>query len=329
MRRPAHRPLPALSTLALCAALVAPSPQADAQAWPSRPVRVVVPYGAGGASDGPMRVLAQELATRLGQPFVVENRPGQSGMIGTEVVWKSPPDGHTVLLASNPAVTGRALYPKLPFDPVEDFDPVGLFGREPAVLLVHPSLPVKTVRELIDLANAQGGQLQYASSGNGSGQHLFTALFLSMAGTQMQHIPYRGSPQATADLLGGQVRVGLPGLASMVPNIREGKLRALATTGVTRSPLLPEVPTLAEAGVKGYEAYVWNGLQVPRGTPAAIVERLNAELAVALRAPAVRSFMDRAAIEVITSKPAEFGAFLRAERDKWTRIVRETGAKVD
>ncbi|MFN7750770.1 MAG: Bug family tripartite tricarboxylate transporter substrate binding protein [Pseudomonadota bacterium] len=319
----------ALAVLALGVALAATGMDTHAQAWPSRPVRVVVPYGAGGASDGPMRVLAQELATKLGQPFVVENRPGQSGMIGTEVVWKSAPDGHTVLLSSNPAVTGRALYPKLPFDPVEDFDPVGLFGREPAVLLVHPSLPVKTVRELIDLAHAQSGQLQYASSGNGSGQHLFTALFLSMAGTQMQHIPYRGSPQATADLLGGQVRVGMPGLASMVPNIREGKLRALATTGVTRSPLLPEVPTLSEAGVKGYEAYVWNGLQVPRGTPAAIVERLNAEMGIALRAPAVRSFMDRAAIEVITTKPAEFGAFLRAERDKWTRIVRETGAKVE
>ena len=313
----------------LAATALLQAAQALAQAFPARPVRIVVPYGAGGASDGPTRVLAQELTTRLGQQFVVENRPGQGGMIGTDAVFKSPADGHTLLLSSNPAVTGRALYPKLAFDPVEDFEPIGLFGREPAVLLVHPSLPVKSVRELIDYANAQAGKLEYASSGNGSGQHLFTALFLTMANTQMLHIPYRGSAQVTTDLLGGQVRVGLPGLAAMMPHIKDGKLRALATTGVTRSALLPDVPTLSEAGVKGYDAYVWNGLQAPKGTPAAVIDKLNTELASAMRAPQVRAYMNNAAIEVINTTPAEFGSFLRSERDKWSKIVRDTGAKVE
>lgn len=301
----------------------------SAQSYPTRPLRIIVPYGAGGASDGPTRIIAQELSKQLGHQVLVENRPGQGGMVGTEAAAKAAADGYTLLLASNPAVFAPALYPKLGFDPIEDFAPILMFGREPAVLLVHPSLPVNSVRELVAYAKAQPGKLEYASSGNGSGQHLFTALFTSIAEIQMLHVPYKGSGQVTADLLGGQVRVALPGLAAMMPHIREGKLRALAVTGANRSPLVPDVPTMTEAGVKGYVAYIWNGLQAPKGTPAAIVERIHNEVVTALRAPQVKAYMSNAAIEVIDSTPAEFGAFLRQERERWTKIVKEVGARVE
>jgi tripartite-type tricarboxylate transporter receptor subunit TctC len=250
-------------------------------------------------------------------------------MIGAAEVAKAAPDGYTLLLVSNPQVISPSLYSNLAFDPVEDFAPISLFGREPSVLIVNPSFPARDLREFIDYVKAHPGQVNYASSGNGSAQHLFTAMFLSAAGLTMIHVPYRGSAQAVSDVLGGQVPVAMPGLAAMVPNIRAGKLRALATTGATRSPLLPDVPTLAESGFPGFTAYVWSGLAAPKGTPPAIIDRLNRELKAAMASPAVQGFMQKASIEIVTDTPAELLAFMREERARAAKAVKEAGVHVD
>jgi tripartite-type tricarboxylate transporter receptor subunit TctC len=299
------------------------------QDYPSRPIRVVVPYSAGGSSDGPMRVLAQEMSKQMGQQIVVENKPGQGAMLGSAEVVKAPADGYTLLLASNPNAISASLYSRLTHDPVEDFAPITLLASEQAVLLVHPSLPVKSVQELIAYVRERPGKVDYSSSGNGSAQHLFMAMFTSMAGIQMNHIPYKGSAQAVTDLLGGQVSAAMPGLAAMRGHIREGRARALAVTGGKRSAAVPDVPTMIESGVNGYELYVWMGMLAPKATPASVIERLHREFAAALRAPAARSFMESAAIEPVGSTPAEFGRFFREEKTRWAKIVRETGARID
>ena len=304
--------------------------QAQAQNdWPQRPVRIVVPFSPGGAVDGPTRAVAQEMGRRLGQQLVVDNRPGAGATIGSEFVAKSAPDGYTLLLASQTNAISATLYPKLSFNPVDDFTGISLLGREPGVLVVHPSLPVKSVAELIAYAKERPGQLNYASSGNGSGQHLFMALFASMAGIKMTHVPYRGSGQATTDLLAGTVPLAMPGTAGMVAHIKAGKLRALAVSGSTRTPQLPEVPTLAESGLAGYAAYVWMGLLAPKGTPAPIIERLQREAKTALAAPEVHNYFNEAGIEIVGSSPAEMDAFFRDERERWARVIKDTGAKID
>ncbi|TMG89267.1 MAG: tripartite tricarboxylate transporter substrate binding protein [Betaproteobacteria bacterium] len=311
-----------IATLALFAV-------AQAQDYPSRPIRVVVPFSPGGAVDGPMRVIAQELSKRLGQQVIVDNKPGAGATIGTDVVAKASPDGYTLLLASQTNAISATLYPKLPYDPIEDFTPISLIGREPGVLVVHPSLPVKTFQEFVAYVKERPGRVDYASSGNGSGQHLFVALLASMTGMKMNHVPYRGSGQATADLLGGQVQLSIPGTAGMVGHIKAGKLRALAVTGAKRSPQLPDVPTVMESGVPGYEAYVWMGLLAPKGTPAPIVDKLFRELTQALATSEVKTYMASAGIEIVGSTPAEFATFFRAEKELWARVIRETGAKID
>ena len=326
--RPLARWRNVASSIALILPLAAALP-ASAQDYPSRPVKVVVPFSPGGAVDGPMRVIAQELSRRLGEQVVVENKPGAGATIGADLVAKSPADGYTLLLASQTIAISATLYPKLPFDPVEDFAPITLIGREPGVLVVNPALPVKTLQELIAYAKERPGQLDYASSGNGSGQHLFFALLASSTGMKLNHIPYKGSAQATTDLLGGQVMMSIPGTAGMVGHIKAGKLRALAVTGATRSPQLPDVPTVMESGIAGYEAYVWMGLLAPRGTPAPIVDKIQHAVVSVLALPEVKSYMATAGIEVVGSTPAEFGRFFRSEKELWARVVRETGAKVD
>ena len=300
-----------------------------AQDYPSRPIRVVVPYSAGGSSDGPMRVLAQEMSKQLGQQMVVENKPGQGAMLGSAEVVKAPPDGYTLLLASNPNAISASLYSKLTHDPVEDFAPISLLASEQAVLLVHPSVPAKNLREFIAYVKQRPGKVDYSSSGNGSAQHLFMAMFASQAGIEMNHIPYKGSAQAVTDLLGGQVSAAMPGLAAMRGHIREGKARALAVTGAKRASAAPEIPTMMEQGMKDYELYVWMGMLAPKGTPAPIIERLHREFVTALRAPAVKTFMDGAAIEAVGSTPAEFGRFFREEKVRWAKVIKETGARVD
>ena len=320
------RGAPALLALALGVWVGSP---ALAEDYPSRPIKIIVPFSPGGAVDGPMRLIAQEMSKRLGQGVVIENRPGAGATIGSEAVAKAAPDGYTLLLASQTNAISAALYPKLSFDPVDGFAPISLIGREPGVIVVHPSLPVQTLAELVAYVKARPGQVDYASSGNGSGQHLFAALLCSMTGMTMNHIPYRGSGQATTDLVGGQVQVSIPGMAGVLGHIRAGKLRALAVTGAKRAPQLPDVPTVIESGYPGYEAYVWMGLLAPAGTPPAIIERLQREVIAALATSEVKAYMVGASIEAVGSTPAEFGAFFRAEKDRWARIVRETGAKVD
>ena len=301
----------------------------DAQDYPSRPVRVVVPFSPGGAVDGPMRLIAQQLSKRLGQAVFVENKPGAGATIGSELVAKSPPDGYTLLLASQTNAISATLYPNLGFDPIDDFAPISLIGREPGVVVVNPALPVQTLQQLIAYAKARPGQIDYASSGNGSGQHLFAAMLCSMTGMKLNHIPYRGSGQATSDLIGGQVSLSIPGMAGMLGHVQAGKLRPLAVTGSKRAPQLPDVPTVAEAGVPGYVAYVWLGLLAPKGTPAKIVDRLQQAIVQVLAEEEVKRYFAQASIEPVGSTPAEFGAFFRAERDQWAKIIRETGAKID
>ena len=298
--------------------------------FPSRSIRVIVPFSPGGAVDGPMRAIAEHLGRRLKQQVIIENKPGAGATIGSELVAKSAPDGYTLLLASQTNAISATLYAgKLAFNPVEDFSGISLLGREPGVLVVHPSLPVNNVAELVALAKREPGKLNYASSGNGSGQHLFMAMFASMAGIQLVHVPYKGSGQAVTDLLGGTVPMGMPGAAAMVKHIKAGKLRALATTGVKRAAQLPDVPTLAESGFAGYSAYVWMGLLAPAGTPKPIVDKLNAELKATLATPEVVGYMREAGIESVGSAPAEMDAYFREERDRWARIVKEVGAKID
>jgi tripartite-type tricarboxylate transporter receptor subunit TctC len=302
---------------------------AHAADYPSRSIRVVVPFSPGGAVDGPMRLIAQELGKRLGQAVVVENKPGAGATIGTDVVAKAPPDGYTLLLASQTNAISATLYSKLPFDPIEDFAPITLIGREPGVVVVNPAVPAKSLQAFIAYVKAHPGEVNFASSGNGSGQHLFAALLASKAGMKMNHVPYRGSGQATTDLLSGVVSMAIPGTAGMVGHIKAGRLRALAVTGAARSPQLPDVPTAMESGVPGYEAYVWMGLLAPKGTPPAIVERLNREVVAVLGEDAVKRYMANAGIEIVGSTSADFGTFYRAERDLWAKVIHDTGAHVD
>jgi tripartite-type tricarboxylate transporter receptor subunit TctC len=315
-----------LWTLALAAL---PPAGLHAQDYPSHPIKVIVPFSPGGAVDGPMRLIAQELGNRLGQPVIVENRPGAGATIGTEAAAKAAPDGYTLLLASQTNAIAGSLYTRLSFDPINDFAPITLIGREPGVVVVNPALPVTTLQQFIAYVKAHPGEVNYASSGNGSGQHLFAALLASMTGMTMNHVPYRGSGQATTDLVGGQVQMSIPGMAGVLGSIKDGKLRALAVTGAKRAPQLPDVPTVSESGVPGYEAYVWMGLLAPKGTPAAVIDRLQREVIAALATAKVRDYMASSSIEAVGSTPAEFGAFFRAEQERWAKIVTATGAKID
>lgn len=300
-----------------------------AQDYPVRPIRIIVPFSPGGAVDGPTRVVAQELGKRLKQQVIVDNRPGAGATIGSEAVAKSAPDGYTLLLASQTNAISASLYPKLNFAPIDDFTGISLLGREPGVLVVHPGTPYRSVADIIAAAKAKPESINYASSGNGSGQHLFMAQFASMAGIKLVHVPYRGSGQATTDLLAGTVPMAMPGTAGMVGHIKAGKLRPLATSGSSRSPQLPDVPTLAESGIAGYSAYVWMGLLAPKGTPPAIIDRLARELKGVMQLPEVKTHFAEAGIEIVASTPAEMDAFFREERDHWAKVIKDSGAKID
>jgi tripartite-type tricarboxylate transporter receptor subunit TctC len=319
------------ATLAWATGLLAAlgSSLATAQDYPNKPIRIVVPFSPGGAVDGPTRVVAQELGKRLKQQVIIENKPGAGATIGSGEVAKAAPDGYTLLLASQTNAISATLYPKLPFAPIEDFIGISLLGREPGVLVVHPATPYKTVADLIAAAKAQPGVLNFASSGNGSGQHLFMAQMAAMAGIKLTHVPYRGSGQATTDLLAGTVPMAMPGSAGMIKHIQTGKLRALATSGSTRAAQLPDVPTLAESGLTGYANYVWMGLLAPKGTPPAIIEKLHRELKAVLASAEVKTHFAEAGIEALGSSPAEMDSFFRQEREHWARVIKESGAKVD
>jgi tripartite-type tricarboxylate transporter receptor subunit TctC len=302
---------------------------ARAADYPSYPIHIIVPYSAGGSSDVPMRAIAQQMSKQMAQSIVIENKPGAGSMLGTEYVAHAAPDGYTLLLASNPQVWGGALFTHLSFDPVADFDPISLFTREPGILVVNPSMPVHTLGEFIAYIKAHPGQTNYASSGNGSAQQLFMEMFLTRAGVKMVHIPYRGSAPAVTDVLSGQVSAIMPGLSAMVPHIRAQKLRALAVTGDARSPLLPDVPTMAESGFSGFSAYVWSGLAAPKGTPQPIIDKLNEQLREAVRSPEVQAFIAGQSLEAITETPEEFKAFFNSEKTRWTDVIKTSGVSVN
>jgi len=303
---------------------------AQAQTYPSKPIRLICPFPPGGAVDIASRALAHELTQSLGQPVTVDNRPGAGGNIGAEITAKSAPDGYTLLMTTSGIMAiNPALYSKVPFDALKDFTPVSLVVSLNNVLVVNPGLPYKSVKDVIAAAKANPGKLTYASSGNGTSIHLSGELFKSMTGVDMLHIPYKGSAPAVTDLLAGQVNMMFDNIPSSLPHIRAGKLRALAVTGAKRSPLLPDVPTIAEAGVPGYESYVWFGVVAPAGTPGSIVQRLNAAIAKAAAAPAFHSRLVEQGYDIVTSTPEQMTDSTRNEMVKWGKIVKASGAKVD
>jgi tripartite-type tricarboxylate transporter receptor subunit TctC len=313
--------------LALAGLLVALG--ASAQGYPSKPVKIIVPFGPGGFTDVAARILQKELAPAIGQPIVIENKPGAGSTIGTSEVAKGQPDGYTLVIVSTTHVISPHLYKEMPYDAIKDFTPVMKIAEGPYVLVTHPSLPVKNVQELIALARAKPDTIDFASSGNGSAQHLVGALFVATAGAPMSHVPYKGSNQAMADVLGGQVKVSFVGVPNALPNLVNGKLRALAVSTAKRYSELPNVPTLDEAGVKGFDATIWLGILAPPNTPREIVQKLNAAITKVLSTPDSRKLMASAGVEVATSTPEEFAALLRSEYDRWGKVVRQTGATVN
>jgi tripartite-type tricarboxylate transporter receptor subunit TctC len=302
---------------------------AAAQEYPSRPVHVVVPYPAGGPNDIIVRIVGKRLGETLGQPIVVENRPGAGGNIGTDSVAKSAPDGYTLVSVGPGALIINPLLGKVPYDTMRDFAPVTIMAVAPNALVAHPSFPAKSVAELIALARAKPGTINYASGGSGSTPHLAAALFAVMAKVQLTHIPYKGTGPATADLIGGQVQIAFLGIPTVLPHIRSGKLRALAVTGKHRSPELPGVPTVDEAGVAGYEVSPWYGLLAPAGTPAAVVARLSSEATKIVRAPEMREQLSAQGAEPAGGTPDEFAKTLRADAAVWGKVVKQAGIRAD
>ena len=304
--------------------------QGLAQTYPSRPVRIVVPLSPGGFADTPARMLAPRLSEQLGRQFFVENKPGAGGTIGADFVAKAAPDGYTLLLTGTPHVISAHLYKKVPYDALKDFTHIALIASGPYALVVNPQkVPASSVKELIAAAKAQPGKIDYASSGNGSAQHLVGALFNSMAGVELNHVPYKGSGPAMQDLIGGQVGVSFAGVPNVLGHVKAGRLKVLGVTTATRWSELPDVPTIAEAGVPGYEATHWLNISGPAGMPADIVQRLSAEIAKALRDPEVQSNFRSAGVDATSMGTQELNAFMRAEYEKWGRVVRETGATVN
>jgi len=320
-----------LHAVMLVIATVVGAPAIHAQApYPSKPIRIVVPFPAGGTTDILARAVAQKLTETGGQPVVVDNRPGAGGNIGAELVAKSAPDGYTLLMGTvGTHAINPGLYAKMPYDHQRDFAPVILVAGVPNVLVVHPAVPVNSVQELIAYGKANPGRLNFASSGSGTSIHLSGELFKTMSGVQMTHIPYKGSAPALADLLGGQVQLMFDNLPSALPHIKAGKLRALAVTSAQRAPALPDVPTVAEAGLPGFEASSWFGLLAPAGTPKEIIAKLNAEVATWLATPAARDKLTAQGANAVGNSPDEFTQYIAAETVKWQKVVKESGAKVE
>jgi tripartite-type tricarboxylate transporter receptor subunit TctC len=300
------------------------------QDYPSRPIRIIVPFPAGGTADLLARQIGPTMSEALRQQVIIENRTGAGGNIGADLAAKSKPDGYTLLMGtvSTHAINPN-LYPKMPYDPVKDFAPVTMVARMPNLLVVHPSVPANNVAELIALAKAKPGALAFASAGNGTTQHLAGEVFKKMAGVDMIHVPYKGNAPAVTDLVGGQVQVMFDNIPVSLQQVRAGKLRALAVTGPARSPVLPELPTVAEAALPGYSITSWFGLYAPSGTSPQIIERLNREANKALATAQIRRRLTDQGIEPAGGTPGQFADFMRAELVKWGKIVRESGARVD
>ncbi len=313
----------------LCAApLLAGVVPAAAQQYPTKPVRMIIPYSAGGATDVVVRIVANKLPELLGQQVVIDNRVGAGSMIGTEIAAKSNPDGYTLVGAGTPHVIVPHLYKKVAYDALKDFAPIMQIGTQPYGLTVHPTLGVKSVKELIDLAKKSPGKINYASSGNGGAQHLFQAMFVSMAKVDMVHIPYKGSGPARADLLGGQVKVGCLGISSIIGHHKAGQMRIIAVTSAKRSPELPDVPAIAET-VPGYDAQLWTGFLAPRGTPAVAINRIQRDVTKFLQTPEAKTAFDRVGTYIVTSEPKSFSAFLQDEYVKWGKVVRDVKLQIN
>jgi tripartite-type tricarboxylate transporter receptor subunit TctC len=315
--------------LGAVAAWLCASGMALAQAWPAKPVKLVVSYPPGGTVDAVARVIAPRLSERLRQPVVVDNRAGAGGAIGGEAVAKSAADGYTLLLDASNHAQNPALRSKMPFDTLRDLAAVSLLVKVPNVLVVTPSTPYRSVKDVLAQSRAKPGELNFASSGNGSAQHLAGELFQTMGGVRMTHVAYKGGGPALTDVMAGQVPVFFASLASSLPYIQSDKLRAIAVTGKTRSPVLPQLPTVAESGLPGYEVYEWNAIFAPRGTPPAVIARISTELAAVVQEPAVKTRLEAMGAEVIGSGPAELDSFRRAEIDKWTRLAKDNRISLD
>jgi tripartite-type tricarboxylate transporter receptor subunit TctC len=301
---------------------------AAAQAWPAKPIRLMVPFPPGGSTDIVARIVAQKLSERLGQSIVIENRGGAGGTLGTAVVAKAAPDGYTLTVASTSThVVAPSVYTKLDYDPVKDFAPVSLIAVSPYLLVVTPSLPAKTLRELVALAKQQPGKLNYASAGIGSTTHLAMEMLKSVSGTYMLHIPYNGNGPAGTALIGGQVEILFGSLPALLPHAKSGRARALAVGTPKRSPSLPEVPTVAESGYPGFDASLWLAIMAPAGTPQPILERLHKEIVVLVAAPETRDALDKAGAEPLTSTPAELAAMIRDGVSKYAAVIKAAGIK--
>ena len=300
-----------------------------AQTYPARPVKIIVPFGVGGPADIYARFIGAKLQDVLGQPFVVENRPGAGAVVGSDAVAKSPPDGYTLLMMSNTHTVNETLIPKKPYELMRDLAPINGVNYSDLLMVIHPSVPANNLKEFLALAKAKPKELNYASSGPGTPYHMAGELFKTRAGVDIVHVPYKGSDGARAGILGGQVQMMIDAITTMAPNVSSGKLKAMGTTGKTRSTVLPNVPTLAEAGVPGYEAGIWLGLMAPAGTPRPILERLNVEVSKVTHAPEVKDNWLKQGAAPMSMTLDQFDKFLREEIVKWAGVVKVSGAKVD
>ncbi|MGQ0525189.1 MAG: Bug family tripartite tricarboxylate transporter substrate binding protein [Betaproteobacteria bacterium] len=314
----------------VAAAFVVPVSHAQTETYPSRPVRMIVPFPPGGSTDIMARVVAQKLTEKLGQQVIVDNRGGAGGTIGMNIAAKAPPDGYTLMMSTSITHTvGASLYSKLPYNVLTDFAPITLAASVPLLFVVNPGVPAKSVKELIQLAKAKPGQLNYASPGSGTSGHLAAEMFKSMAGVDIVHVPYKGGGPAVVDLIGGQVQVLILSAVATLPHVKTGKLRALAVTGLARSPKLPDIPTVSESGLPGYEVVLWYGVSAPAKTPASIVNRLNRDIVAIMQSPDMRERLASEAGEPVGNTPEQFEKIIRADVAKWSKIVKESGIKAD
>ncbi len=300
-----------------------------AQGYPERPVRLIIPLAAGGSADIVGRLLAQKLGEKFGQQFVVDNRPGAAGIIGAEIAARAPRDGYTLLLAGSSFAIAPSLHRELPYDPLKDFAAITMPATAPGLLVVHPALPVRTVRDLIGLARAKPGQLNFGSPGNGTSPHFAGALFNMMAGIEMVHVPYKGAAMVMTDLIAGQIQVSFAGMPSAIAQVKSGRLRGIAVTGAKRSAAMPDLPTVAEAGLPGFESGAWQGIFAPAGTPAAIIGRLNREIARVVHLPEVVTQLARDGAEPVGNTPEEFSRWLPGELAKWARVAKAARMRLE
>jgi len=301
--------------------------QCLAQDYPTRPIKIIVPFGAGGPADVTARLIGNVLLEDFGQPIVVENRTGAGGVIGTQEAAKSPPDGYTLLMMSNTQTANESLVPQRKYELMRDLAPIALVNYSDLVIVVHPQVPAKTLQEFVALAKSQPGKLNYASSGQGTPYHMAGELFKTMAGIDLVHVPYRNSGEARSGVIGGQVQMMIDALPAMAPNISENQVRALATTGKTRSSVLPNIPTADEAGVPGYEATIWLGLMAPAGTPKAVIDKLNAAVNAAVKRPEIIKLWTEQGVVPMSMNPGEFDKYLRGDIMKWAEVVKKFGDK--